>query len=337
MRRSHRSRVCRRSRRRLRTNDALSAGCYVRRVQIIVLGAGAIGSLIGAKLSAQSEVILVGRGAHVRAINERGLVIHGVESRTVELRAFEQVESIGSNALVILTTKVPGSAAALSSIARLVREDTTILCLQNGLGAESVARDAVRGRCVVLRGITQLGAIFDQPGVINYMANGYTVIEQHERAQHIAMLFKGAGIETRISSDIRRDVWHKLILNCVVNPITTMIGSKVGAIADSQLDELKQLVINECLAVAGAEGLNFELDFQREIRDLYAASHNVVSMRQDLSRGRPTEIDYMNGAVAAVGARHGIACPVNAALAQIIKAMATRSLFPEKMLQPELS
>ena len=64
MRRSHRSRVCRRSRRRLRTNDALSAGCYVRRVQIIVLGAGAIGSLIGAKLSAQSEVILVGRGAN---------------------------------------------------------------------------------------------------------------------------------------------------------------------------------------------------------------------------------------------------------------------------------
>ena len=302
----------------------------LRHMQIVVLGAGAIGSLIGAKLSAQNEVILVGRAAHVRAINERGLRIDGVESRTVQVRAFEHVERIVPNTLVLLATKVPASASALSSIATLVRGDTTVLCLQNGLGAESVAREAVRGRCVVLRGITQLGAIFEQPGIIKFMANGRTVIEQHERSQGIARLFDAAGINTRISPDIRRDVWHKLILNCVVNPITTIIRSEVGAVGDSQLDELKQLVIDECLAVAAAEGIGFEVEFQREIRDLYAASHNIVSMRQDLNRGRETEIDYMNGAVAALGAQHGIACPVNAALTQIVKAMETRHCSQRK-------
>jgi 2-dehydropantoate 2-reductase len=228
-------------------------------------------------------------------------------------------------------------AAALAPIASLVHEDTTLLCLQNGLGAESIARNVLRERCVVLRGITQLGAIFESPGVIKYMAGGDTVVEQHENAPRIVATVNAAGINTRLSADIRRDIWHKLILNCVVNPITAVIGREVGAIADSQLDELKQLVIDECLAVAAAEGISFELDFQREIRDLYAASHNIVSMRQDLDRGRQTEIDYMNGAVADLGAQHAIGCPVNAALAQIVKAMETRSLVPKKMFEPELS
>jgi 2-dehydropantoate 2-reductase len=84
---------------------------------------------------------------------------------------------------------------------------------------------------------------------------------------------------------------------------------------------LKRLVIEECIAVAGAEGVAFENDFMREIDDFFRPSHNIASMLQDLRRGRPTEIDYMNGAVVAITTQHGIACPVNAALTAIIKAM----------------
>lgn len=294
-------------------------------MRIIVLGAGAIGSLVGAKLAAHNDVTLVARAEHARAINAHGLRVEGLESRTIALRAVERVEDIAPEALILVTTKVPATAAALGPIAPLIRADTTVLCLQNGRGADEIARDVLPDGCVVLRGITQLGAIFEQPGLIKYMADGLTLIEQHERSGAIAAVFNAAALNARISSEIQRDVWHKLILNCVVNPITTMIGGKVGAIADPQLDELKQFVIDECLAVAAAERVRFSHDFQREIRELYAASHNIVSMRQDLLRGRPTEIDYMNGAVAASGAKHGIACPVNAALTAIIKAMERRS------------
>lgn len=293
-------------------------------MRIVVLGAGAIGSLIGAKLAAQNHVTLVGRADHVRAINERGLRIEGRESQTIHIRAAEQIGKLDADTLLLLTTKVFATASALAPVAPLVRDDTTLLCLQNGLGAESIARHAVRDRCVVLRGITQLGAIFDQPGTIKFMADGYTAIERHARSERIAPVFKTAGLETRISPDIRRDLWHKLILNCVVNPITTIIARRVGAIADPEFDELKQLVIDECLTVAAAEGIAFETNFQREIRQLYGSSDNIVSMRQDLDHGRPTEIDYMNGAVAALGAKHGIDCPVNAALTQIIKVMEAR-------------
>lgn len=293
-------------------------------MRIVVLGAGAIGSLLGAKLAAENDVTLVGRADHVRAIEQNGLRIEGRESRSVTIHAGARLDHVAPETLIVVTTKVPATAAALERIAPLIRDDTTVLCLQNGVGVEAIARDALHDRGVVLRGITQLGAIFERPGVIRFMANGTTVIEEHERSAAIAALFAAAGLETRVSPQIERDVWHKLILNCVVNPITTILGREVGAIADPRLDELKQLVIDECLAVAAVEGITFETDFQREICELYATSQNIVSMRQDLERQRPTEIDFLNGAVVSSGAKHGIPCPVNAALTAIIKAIERR-------------
>src|SRR2546423_5258136 len=266
-------------------------------MEIIVLGAGAIGSLYGAKLAAGNDVILIGRAAHVAAINSHGLRLEGLESQEVRVRAALAVDQIGAEALIILTTKVPDSAAALGSIASLMRDDTTILCLQNGIGSERIARAALGDRGIVLRGITQFGAIFKSPGVIQFMARGYTLIEQHERSARIAGVLSAAGLDCRVSPNIGADVWHKLVVNCVVNPITAILGCEVGGIANPQLEPLKRLVIDECIAVSAAEGVVFESDFLREIDDFFRPSHNIASMLQDLRRGRPTEIDYMNGAV----------------------------------------
>ena len=290
-------------------------------MEIIVLGAGAIGSLYGAKLAAENDVTLVGRAEHVAAINSHGLGIEGLESQVVRVRAATTVDHLGSEALIVLTTKVPDSAAALGSIVPLVRDDTTVLCLQNGIGSERVARAALGDRGIVLRGITQFGAIFKSPGVIQFMARGHTLIEQHERSASIADILTAAGLDCRVSPNIGADVWHKLVVNCVVNPITAILGCEVRGIANPQLAPLKRLVIDECVAVAAAEGVTFENDFMREIDDRFRPSHNIASMLQDLRRGRPTEIDYMNGAVVAIAAQHSIACPVNGALSAIIKAM----------------
>jgi 2-dehydropantoate 2-reductase len=290
-------------------------------MEIIVLGAGAIGSLYGAKLAAGNDVTLIGRAEHVAAINSRGLHIEGLESQIVRVHAATALDHLGPDALIILTTKVTDSAAALRPIAGLVRDDTTILCLQNGIGSERIARAALGDRGAVLRGITQFGAIFKSPGVIQFMARGYTLIEQHESSVRITSVLSAAGLDCRISPDIGADVWHKLVINCVVNPITAILGCEVGGIANSQLAPLKRLVIDECVAVAAAEGVTFNNEFMREIDDRFRSSHNIASMLQDLRRGRPTEIDYMNGAVTAIAAQHGIACPVNAALTSIIKTM----------------
>jgi 2-dehydropantoate 2-reductase len=304
-------------------------------MEIIVLGAGAIGSLYGAKLAAGNGVTLVARAKHADAINTNGLRIEGLESLTVRIRATTALEKIGPDALILVTTKVPDTAAVVAPIAQLVRDDTTIVSLQNGLDSEKIARRALDSRGVVLRAITQFGAIFKAPGAIQFMARGYTLLERHERSEEIASVLNAAGFDCRISPDIARDVWHKLIINCVVNPITAILGCEVGGIANPQLDPLKELVIAECLAVAASQDVMLEGNFQQEISDFFRPSHNIASMLQDLRRGRPTEIDYLNGAVVEFGARHDVACPVNAALTAIIKAMEAESLVPKKMLEAE--
>lgn len=304
----------------------MRAGCYTARgMQIIVLGAGAIGSVFGAKLAATDDVTLVGRETHVHAINSGGLRVEGLASETISVRAATEVPALGPNALIIVTTKVGDTAAALSACADNVRDDTTVLCLQNGLGPEAIAREALGGRGVVIRGITQAGAIFERPGVVRYMVKGETVLEQHTRSGAIADTFARAELQCRMSEHIAADVWRKLIFNCVVNPITTMLGCEVGGIADPRLAPLKQAVINECIAVGSAEGVQLTGDFLDEIDRIYAPSQNIVSMLQDIRNGRRTEIDYLNGAVVAAGARHQIDCRANAGLTAIIKALEKRT------------
>jgi 2-dehydropantoate 2-reductase len=290
-------------------------------LNILVYGAGAIGSVYAAKLADRHDVTVVARQAHADAINRHGLRMIGREERVSRVRALTQVEALAPGTLVLLTTKVNDNAAAAAALAPLAHSDTIVLCVQNGLHGERIVRAALGTRCVVLRAITQFGAIFREPGVVDLKVVGYTLVERHERSAAIAELLTASGLDGRISPNIDVDVWRKLIFNCVINPITAMNGLLVGDIADSRLDPLKQLVIDECLAVARADGVAFDIDFQQALRDQFGPSRNIASMRQDLMKRKPTEIDHMNGAVVDLGRRYGLACPVNAALVAIIKAM----------------
>ena len=293
---------------------------------VIVLGAGAIGSLYAAQLAARHDVTVVARQPHVDAINRDGLHVVGLEERTCRVRAVTHLETIAARTLVLLTTKVNDSANAVAGIADVVRGDTIVLCVQNGLHSEKIARAAVGDRCVVLRAITQFGAIFREPGIVDYKVRGWTIIEKSAHSGGIADLLTASGLGGRISDDIAVDIWRKLIFNCVINPITSIIGSNVGAIADPGLDALKQLVVDECAHVARADGVVVDRDLVTAIGEIFGGSSNIASMRQDLLKGKPTEIDHMNGAVVALGEQLGIDCPVNRALVSIIKTMEARKI-----------
>jgi 2-dehydropantoate 2-reductase len=221
----------------------------------------------------------------------------------------------------VLSTKVNDNRAAVEGIAGHVRSDTVILCVQNGLGGDAIVKEVVGGRCMVLRAITHFGAIFRTPGVVEFKVAGHTVIEQSLRSAEIADLFTTCGLDGRLSDSIKVDVWRKLVLNCVINPLTAIVGSDVGGIANAGLGPLKRLVADECVAVARADGVAFDFDFVETIDRVFASSRNIASMRQDLLKGRPTEIEHLNGAVVDLGRRFGIDCPVNAALVAIIKAL----------------
>jgi 2-dehydropantoate 2-reductase len=290
-------------------------------MKIIVYGAGAIGSVYAAMLSRQHDVTIIARPRHAEAIQQDGLHVTGREEFVAHLNATTSLGPIPPETLVLLTTKVRDNAAAGVALADKVRSDTLVLCIQNGLRSEEIVRKIIGDRCPVLRAVTQLSVIFTNPGFVHLTVPGHTLIERHERSEFLAALLTASGLDGRVCEDIQLEEWRKLIFNCLINPITSILGSNVGAIADPNLDPLKQLVIDECLAVARRDGVSFDFDFQQALRDTYGSSLNVVSMRQDLLHGKPTEIDYMNGAVVALGQRFGIECPVNAALVAIIKAM----------------
>ena len=133
------------------------------------------------------------------------------------------------------------------------------------------------------------------------------------------------GLDGRVIPDMKLAMWRKIVFNCVINPITAITGSTVGGIVDPKLAPIKRLVIDECLAVAAADGVTFDVDFMALIDEVFASAATVASTLQDLQKGRRTEIDHLNGAVVALGASYGIACPVNAALTTIIKQLETQA------------
>jgi len=293
-------------------------------MRVVVLGAGAIGSVYGARLSTGHDVTLVARPAHAEAIRRGGLRITGAEERMYLVKAATTLDRIEPETLVILATKVSGSDAAIREIAPLVRTDTIVLCVQNGLYSEDIAKAIVGDRCLVLRAITHFGAIFQVPGIVELKVAGYTAIERGPRpaaSTAIANAFSACGLDGRVVDRIGDEMWRKLIVNCVINPLNAMTRTEVGAIADDRLRPLKELIVGECVAVARADGIALDGDLVTAIDRQYGPSRNLSSMQQDLLKGQRTEIDFLNGAVVRLGEKYGVACPVNQALTAIIRAL----------------
>lgn len=288
-------------------------------MKIIILGAGAIGSLYGAKLSKLNDATLIARKEHADCINKNGLKITGLENKIYKLNAAENIDTIDKNTLILLTTKVYDSEKAISGIKDLLKNDTILLCLQNGLYSENIVKKIVGKKCIVLRAITNFGAAFLQPGVVQFNSHSYTAIEKSPVSNGLAKNFAECGLNGYVSENIKIDIWKKLILNCVLNPVTSILRIENKGIADERLYPLKKLIVDECLKVAKKDGVKFNMDFVKAINSAIKNSKNISSMQQDLIKGKKTEIGYLNGAVVELGKRYRIKCPVNEALVMVIK------------------
>lgn len=286
--------------------------------KIFILGAGTIGSVYGAFLSEKSDVTLVGNRTHVDAVNSKGLTIIGETSRTVRLNADTAIRSISERALIILTTKAYDSANAIEGIRTILRDDTVILILQNGLGNEEVVRRIVGRQIRLLRGITAVAAEFSGLGEVRYRL-GETVIGQGEAAAGVVAAFKECGLPARLSEDFIRDLWIKLAVNCVVNPLTAILGVRNNDVIVDSLTAVRYATARECIAVAEAEGVDMPRDLEQAIDKRVAGYSNFSSMCQDIMRKRRTEIDFLNGKVVELGKKHHIPTPVNEVLVGFIK------------------
>lgn len=286
--------------------------------KVFILGAGAVGSSFGAALSRNHDVTLIGGKAHVEAVNSKGLSVSGDIDGTFHLKADTEIRSIPEKTLVILTTKVQDSARAIDGIKNLLRKDTVILILQNGIGNEEIVEHTAGKEVKILRGVLKVAAEFLEPGVVKFWS-GRTIIGQGETAEEIVEMLNKCGLDAKLSENIDRDVWNKLVVNCVVNPLTAILRVTDGAIIVDSLKKTRIEVVRECIAVAEGEGVVLAADLAERIDRTVAGYKNFSSMYQDITKRKKTEIDYLNGKIVEMGKKHGILTPVNETLAGLIR------------------
>jgi 2-dehydropantoate 2-reductase len=297
--------------------------------KIFILGAGAIGSVYGALVSERNDVTLIGNKAHVEAINAKGLSIADDVKKTFHPKAETEINSIPKKALVILATKTYDSARAIEGVKRLLKKDTVILILQNGLGNEDIVRRIVGDRSKVLRGVTKMASEFLKPGKIRFWS-GETIIESNEESAKIVEIFNECGLKTRLSEDIGREVWIKLVVNCVVNPLTALFRVRNCAIWGDSLRMVRHGVVRECVEVAKAEGIALPENLAERIDKQVSSYTNFSSMYQDIAKGKKTEIDFLNGKIVDLGKRHHIQTPINETLVSFIKFLEDKNGIPRK-------
>lgn len=295
------------------------------------MGAGAMGCLYGGHLAeAGVDVSLMDVWReHVDAINAKGLHMTGVSGdRVVHVPATIDPETVGEIDLMLLFVKSYDTAQAMRDSGPLIGGDTCVLTLQNGLGnLEAITEVVGAGR--VLGGTTSHGSTLVGPGEIRHAGVGPTVIGtldggSRSMAETAADMFNGAGLQTRVSGDVRGDIWGKVLVNLGINALTALTGLRNGQLLEiPELRLLMRLAVEEGMMVAEADGVDLSIiDHVAHVYEVAEATGaNRSSMLQDVDRGRRTEIDALNGAVVGLGEKLGVETPVNRALTSLVKGL----------------
>lgn len=300
-------------------------------MRFLVFGAGAVGSLVAARLSQRHDVSLVAREEHVRAIREHGLVVTG---RTeIHVRAIEAATSVAELAgpapdVVLLTAKAYQTAAATAALEPFWSR-ALFVSLQNGLGnEETLAEHCSR----VLGAVINQGVTFLEPGKVFHAGEDETWIgpfsgTSRDDAEMVARALDESGIRARAVStaNVREAIWKKVVLNAAVNPLTALLRKKTGELTgDPDLEAAIRAIVDESVAIARAAGIALDADWIlawiRKVAEV--TRDNKSSMLQDVERGRPTEIDSMNGALVERARALGLAAPRNELLTHLVRSLA---------------
>lgn len=291
---------------------------------IIVLGAGIIGSCYGALLSARQEVLMLDNKAIVDKIKKKGLTVTGDREKRYNPAAQTKLDEILPNTLILLTTKAHQAEAAIQGIKNLLRTDTVILILQNGIGNEDIIKNVIGDKVEVIRGIVNIGAWENETGCYNLVMRE-TVLAPARVSETITRIFNEAGLPTRIGQDFIAELWQKLALNCVLNPLTAILRVRNNQIGVPVLKQLRHQIIEECKKVGKAEGVMLNSNISETLDRVIQSYPNFSSMYQDVINGKKTEIDFLNGRIVEMGKKHNIPTPVNESLYAIVKFIESRN------------
>ena len=287
---------------------------------VAVMGAGAVGCYFGGMLArAGHQVTLIARPQHVDAIARDGL---RMQTRTfderVHLQASTDVAAVKGAQLVLFCVKSTDTESAAAAMRPHLSPGALVLTLQNGVDNDERVRGVLSNE--VAASVVYVATEMAGPGHLLHHGRGELVIAPNSVAASLVEVLAAAGVPATVSDNVRGALWAKLTLNCAYNAISAIGRVPYGRFVDHPgVPQVMGDVIAECLAVAQAEGVQVPGDVVAMVRGLAATMPGQFSSTaQDVMRGKPSEIDHLNGLVVRRGERHGVPTPVNRVLHTLV-------------------
>jgi 2-dehydropantoate 2-reductase len=294
----------------------------INRLKVAVMGAGAVGCYFGGMLArAGHDVVLIARQQHVTAIERNGL---RMETRTfdeqVPLNASTVPAAVQGADLVLFCVKSTDTEAAGAELRPYLAPGALVLTLQNGVDNADRLRSVLPPQQVAAA-VVYVATEMAGPGHVKHHGRGELVIEPSAASDAMARTLTAAGVPTQVSDNVRGALWMKLVINCAYNAVSAIAQRPYGENVRSEgIEQVMRDVVDECIAVARAEGVRLPDDVLATVLKLVESMPTQMSSTaQDLARGKRTEIDHLNGLIVHRGAALGIATPANRVLWALVK------------------
>ena len=310
-------------------------------MRVCVLGAGAIGGFIGARLaSAGVETSALARGATLAALRTHGWRVDTGEERfTAPVRASADPSELGEQDVVIVAVKAQSAASAAAAIGPLLGPRTMVLTAMNGVPwwffdgfggpcrgrhLDSVDPGGVIAAAIPVRhvigGVVHISCSAPEPGLVRHYGGTGLIIGEpgrgdSERVHDLARVLRSGSLDVTVSTEIHKDVWYKLWGNLTINPVSALTGATSGPIVDDDLVRaFCESAMREAQEIGGRIGCPIAETPEDRIQVTRKLGDFRSSMLQDAEAGRPLELDALAGAVREIGAVVGVPTPTVDAL-----------------------
>jgi 2-dehydropantoate 2-reductase len=297
-------------------------------MKVGILGAGAVGLSLAARLSKVVQVYAVARTRHVARIRDEGFSLSGIwGEESCTFRCGENLPENEQFDYFLITAKSVDTRQICDQFADVIA-GREVVSLQNGIGNEEIIAEYTDR---VIGGMIITGFEWRGEASVHVSVEGGPIRlgrypEGMDRAVfELLNVLRSAGLNVEGSQNIRSDLWGKALYNCALNPLGALMGVNYGALSDPHAWEIITGIVSEIFSVASAEGVDLPWESPEAYLDylegtqLPATAGHHSSMLQDLRRGRITEIGFLNGAIMERGQAHAIPVPFNTILTNLIR------------------
>ena len=292
-------------------------------MRIVMMGSGGVGGFFGGRLAFSGEdVAFVARGAHLEAMQSRGLLIENEPQGNIHVPKVEasgDPAKLGPADLVIVSVKLWDTEDAARAIKPLVKGDTAVLSLQNGVIKDEILRREFPGESI-MGGVAYVATHISRPGVIHQTGTMQRIIvgeydgRVSERAKALHQALVRSGVTAELSHDVQRSIWEKFVFLVGLSATTTTTRKPLGAVRENPQSRAFLLeIMREVVRVGRAHGVALAEDYADQ-RLAFADTlpyDMTSSMAHDLERGNRIEVEWLSGGVVKLGKEAGVATPAN--------------------------